>query len=169
MVASPRRSEAAPHAQDPTVDAPHPQDPTVDAVRALARAARVLERASGQISLAQYRVLSAIAAGDERASRIAERLELGRPTISAAVAALCRHGLLVRDEVVADQRAMDLRLTPAGVELLGRIESDMIDSLDSLLARTPDGGAVQRALVQLGRAIEEAQAERAAARRSARR
>jgi len=149
-------------------DAPPPtRDPTVDAVRALARAARILERASGQISLAQYRVLSAIAAGDERASRIAERLELGRPTISAAVAALCRHGLLVRDEVAADQRATDLRLTSAGVQLLGRIESDMVDSLEGLLARTPDGGEVRRALVQLGVAIEEAQAERAAARRSA--
>ncbi len=159
MVASPRRSDATPHTEDPTVDA----------VRALARAARVLERASGQISLAQYRVLSAIAAGDERASRIAERLELGRPTISAAVAALCRNGLLVRDEVLADQRATDLRLTPSGAELLGRIESDMVDSLEALLARTPDGGEVRRALVQLGVAIEETQAERAAARRSARR
>src|ERR1700761_7040788 len=106
MVASPRPSDRTPHAADPSVDA----------VRALARAARVLERASGQISLAQYRVLSAVAAGDERASRIAERLELGRPTISAAVATLCRHGLLVRDEVVADQRATDLRLTPSGAE-----------------------------------------------------
>jgi hypothetical protein len=45
----------------------------------------------------------------------------------------------------------------------------MVDSLEGLLARTPDGGEVRRALVQLGVAIEEAQAERAAARRSARR
>jgi DNA-binding MarR family transcriptional regulator len=145
---------------------PEVRNPTVDAVRALARAARGLERASSEISLAQYRVLSAIATGHERASRIAERLELGRPTISAAVTSLSRNGLLVRDDVPVDQRATALRLTPAGEELLAQIESDMVDRLDALLARTPDGNQVVRSLVWLGQAIEAASADRAVARRS---
>jgi DNA-binding MarR family transcriptional regulator len=60
----------------------------IEAVRALARATRVLERASGELSLAHYRVLAAIASGDERASRVANRLAIGKPTVSVAVEAL---------------------------------------------------------------------------------
>ncbi len=71
----------------------------VDAVRALARATRVLERASGELSLAHYRVLSAIASGEKRASRVAERLAIGKPTVSAAVEALAQRGLLLRSAV----------------------------------------------------------------------
>ena len=77
----------------------------VAAVRAVARLARVLERASGDLSMAHYRVLAAVADGDERASRVAARLALGKPTISASVDALCRRGLLTREDVVHDQRA----------------------------------------------------------------
>src|ERR1700685_3261276 len=87
----------------------------VEAVRALSRASRLLERASGELSLAHYRVLSAIASGDERASRIAARLALGKPTVSAAVSALCRRELLTRSDVAADQRAAALELTEAGL------------------------------------------------------
>jgi DNA-binding MarR family transcriptional regulator len=54
---------------------------------------------SSELNMVHYRVLSAIASGEDRASRVAERLELGRPAISAAVDALCRAGYLVRGEV----------------------------------------------------------------------
>ena len=92
----------------------------VAAVRAVARLARVLERASGDLSMAHYRVLAAVADGDERASRVAARLALGKPTISASVDALCRHGLLTREDVEHDQRATTLRLTDAGATRTAR-------------------------------------------------
>ncbi len=76
----------------PTGPSDVPADRARDAVRALARASRVLERASSELSLAHYRVLSAIASGDERGSRIAARLALGKPTVSAAVESLCQRG-----------------------------------------------------------------------------
>jgi DNA-binding MarR family transcriptional regulator len=133
----------------------------IEAIRSLARASRVLERASGELSLAHYRVLSAIASGDERASRVASRLALGKPTISATVEALCQRGLLERGEVQGDQRAATLRLTAAGVALLDRVESEMINRIDDLCARTPDGGQLLESLVWLGRAIDEIQARRA--------
>ena len=82
-------------------------------MRGLARAARILERVSGELSLAHYRVLSAIAGGDERASRVAERLALGKPAVSAAVESLSQRGLIARSEVAGDQRAAALRLTDA--------------------------------------------------------
>lgn len=139
--------------------APDDRAPAVEAIRALARAARLLERASGEISMAHYRVLSAVAGGEERASRVAERLELGRPAISSAVESLCRGGLLVRDGTEGDQRAFDLRVTPAGAALLARVEGEMAARLDDLCTRTGDGRRVREALVLLGDAIDARDAD----------
>jgi DNA-binding MarR family transcriptional regulator len=144
---------------------PGPGRAPVDAVRALARASRVLERASGELSLAHYRVLSAVASGDERASRVANRLALGKPTVSAAVDSLCQRGLLVREGVEADQRAASLRVTAAGAALLARVETEMIGRIEDLCARTPDGGQLMESLVWLGAAIDEMQHERAGERK----
>lgn len=136
-------------------------DTAVEAVRALARASRILERASGGLSLAHYRVLAAIASGDERASRIAARLALGKPTISASVESLCQRGLLARG-VEADQRVAVLRLTEAGRAVLEGVEAEMVHRLEALRARTPCGDQLLESLVWLGRAIDDSIAERMA-------
>jgi DNA-binding MarR family transcriptional regulator len=138
----------------------------IDAVRALARATRVLERASGELSLAHYRVLSAIASGDERASRVANRLAIGKPTVSAAVEALAQRGLLIRSAVDGDQRVAVLHLTPEGEALLARVEAEMIRRIDDLSGRTPDPDRLMESLVWLGAAIDDWQAQRAAERRA---
>jgi len=138
----------------------------IEAVRALARATRVLERASGELSLAHYRVLAAIASGDERASRVANRLAIGKPTVSAAVEALAQRGLLLRSAVDGDQRVAVLHLTPEGLALLARVEAEMIRRIDELCARTPDPGQLMESLVWLGAAIDDWQAQRAAERRA---
>jgi DNA-binding MarR family transcriptional regulator len=130
-------------------------------VRALARASRVLERASGELSLAHYRVLSAIASGDERASRVAARLAIGKPTVSAAVDTLVQRGLLIRSGVDGDQRVAALHLTPDGEALLSRVEAEMISRIDDLGRRTPDPDQLLQSLIWLGAAIDEAQAQRA--------
>ena len=135
-------------------------------MRALARATRVLERASGELSLAHYRVLAAIASGDERASRVANRLAIGKPTVSAAVEALAQRGLLVRSAVDGDQRVAVLHLTPEGQALLARVEAEMIRRLDELCGRTPDPDRLMESLVWLGAAIDDWQAQRAAVRRA---
>lgn len=147
---------------------PEPAPDAVEAVRALARASRILERASGDLNLAHYRVLSAVASGDERASRVAARLALGRPTVSAAVDSLCQRGLLTRDAAADDQRASVLRLTDRGRELLDGVEAEMVGRLDDLRARTPGGDRLVEALVWLGTAIDQATAERAARREGGR-
>jgi DNA-binding MarR family transcriptional regulator len=138
----------------------------IDAVRALARATRVLERASGELSLAHYRVLSAIASGDERASRVAERLAIGKPTVSAAVEALVQRGLLIRSAVDGDQRVAGLHLTVEGRALLARVETEMIRRIDDLCGRTPDPHRLMESLVWLGAAIDDRQAQRAAQRKA---
>jgi DNA-binding MarR family transcriptional regulator len=139
----------------------------IEAVRALARATRVLERASGELSLAHYRVLAAIASGDERASRVANRLAIGKPTVSAAVDVLVQRGLLLRSGVDGDQRVAALHLTPEGNAVLAHVESEMIRRIDDLCARTPDPDRLKESLVWLGAAIDDWQAQRAAERRRA--
>lgn len=120
----------------------------------------MMERASGGLSLAHFRVLSAVAAGDERASRVAARLALGKPTVSASVDALCSRGLLARSGVAGDQRAIQLSLTDAGRQLLAEAQGAMTTSLESLAARTGQRDDVIASLVALGEAIDEAVAER---------
>ena len=136
----------------------------VEAVRALARASRVLERASGELSLAHYRVLSAIASGDERASRVAHRLAIGKPTVSAAVDNLAQRGLLARTGVDADQRVAALHLTLEGEAVLSRVEAAMIRRIEDLGARTPNSAQLMESLAWLGAAIDDAHARRAAER-----
>jgi DNA-binding MarR family transcriptional regulator len=134
----------------------------VKAIRALARVARLLERSSGDLNLAHYRVLSAIAEGSERASRVADRLTLGKPTVSAAVESLTKRGLITREDVAEDRRATTLALTPAGEEALAAVDREMLGHLDDLLGRTEDSAQVLDSLGQLGKALDEQAAERAA-------
>ena len=133
-----------------------PAPSTPDAARVLARLSRLMERASGDLSLPHYRVLSAIADGDERATRLAERLALGKPTISASVEALCRRGLLTREAVAGDQRASALRLTPAGAAALAAAESAMVQRLALLASQSPEAAHAVAALPALGAALDSA-------------
>lgn len=136
---------------------------SLEAVRTLARASRLIERASDELSLAHYRVLSAIGSGDERASRIAARLAVGKPAMSAAVDALCRRGLVERLEVRGDQRAVALHLTAEGAALLDRVETEIVRRFETLWARTGDADRVVDALVALGQAMDNAFADRSQA------
>jgi DNA-binding MarR family transcriptional regulator len=114
-------------------------------------------------------VLAAVADGDERASRVAARLALGKPTVSAAVESLTKRGLLSREDAADDRRATTLALTPAGKAALAEVEGEMLARLDDLCARTPDPDAVLDALARLGEALDEVAEERLSARRAARR
>jgi len=130
-----------------------PNDAELEAIRALARLARILERATGELSLAHYRVLAAVADGHERASRVAARLALGKPTISSSVDALCRRGLLTRD-VADDQRAATLRITPAGEALLAEVDAAIAQRLRQVLTLVPDPAAALTALRSFGPALD---------------
>lgn len=134
------------------------------AVRALVRLSRLMERGSGELSLAQYRVLAAVAEGDERASHVARRLALGKPTISASVDALCRRGLLIRETAADDQRVSPLRLTADGGVALREAETAMLARLDAVLAHTADARDAVAALNRLAAGLDALVAERHASR-----
>lgn len=136
-------------------------DVPVDAVRAVVRLSRLFERSLDSLSLAQYRVLAQIAAGDERASRIARRLALGKPAVSATVESLRQRGLLVRGGLDEDRRVTPLSLTPQGRSVLDAAERVMTEALGEVLTHTPDSDAAGTVLLQLGDALEEILSERA--------
>jgi DNA-binding MarR family transcriptional regulator len=137
---------------------------TVDVVSSpaptIARLARILERKTGGLSLAHYRILSAVAAGNERASHLAERLALGKPAISAAVDSLCAAGFLARVAVEDDGRATSLQLTEAGRHRLAEADASISPWLDEVIARTPDPAQARQVLDWLGDALDELAEER---------
>ncbi|MDA8297341.1 MAG: MarR family winged helix-turn-helix transcriptional regulator [Actinomycetota bacterium] len=135
-------------------------DPALGALRALTRSARMLERSCGELSLAQYRVLAAIADGAEQASRIARRLALGKPAVSTLVETLCERGLLERHSVAGDQRAAALDLTERGRAVLQAAEEEMLAKLAAIAGKSGAGDALIAALAAMDRAIEALAGER---------
>jgi DNA-binding MarR family transcriptional regulator len=132
-----------------------------DAVLALSRLSRIVERASDELSLADYRVMSAIVGGEARASRLASRLLLGKPTISSTVDSLSRRGLIVKSTVEGDNRAIELSLSARGAEVFSRMEGRMVRQLELLAGRTPNPAQVIQSLDWLGAVIEDSMAAHA--------
>ena len=133
-----------------------------EAVRAIVRASRIVEAASGELGIADFRVLSIIAAGEDSPSRVAARLLLSRPTISATLDSLLKRGLIVRASVPDDARAAALSLSDEGADLLRRAEVRMARQLELLCERTPDAHRLVESLAWLGDAVEAAVLERIA-------
>jgi DNA-binding MarR family transcriptional regulator len=141
-----------------------PIDPAalIEAVRAIARVSRVVNPAAGDLSFADYRLMAIITSGEVRASRLAARLALGKPTISASVDSLCKRGLLERSSVPGDSRGTALSLTEDGVALFEQVEGRMARQLELLCERTPNGAQVIESLGWLGDVLEAAVNDRLA-------
>jgi DNA-binding MarR family transcriptional regulator len=108
------------------------------AARTIALLGRVLERAAGDLTLAQYRVLAMVSAGDERASLLAGRLAITKPSVSAVVDGLVERGYLAREPVDGDRRAIRLRITTDGTKALGAAEAAMAERLEPLVDALDD-------------------------------
>jgi DNA-binding MarR family transcriptional regulator len=133
-------------------------------VRALALAARRLERATADLTLAQYRVLALVAGGDERSSLVAERLAVARPTITAVVDGLVERGYLTREAVAGDRRSQRLVVTDPGRDALDASEQSMATAIADVLDDAADRDAVVGALLDLDDALSAFYARRLAAR-----
>src|ERR1700709_2493970 len=118
------------------------------AARALSLAARSLERAAAvrDLTLAQFRILALIAAGDERSTLLAERLAVAKPTITAVVDGLVERGFVAREAVVGDRRSIRAVLTPAGIGALGAAEEEMTDTLGRIFQHARERDALLEAL-----------------------
>ena len=125
------------------------------AVRGLALAARSLEHAAGDLTLAQYRVLAFVASGTERSSLVAEGLALAKPTVTAAVDLLVERKLVTREAVEGDRRSLRLAVTPAGADALSTAERSMGERLDQVLEFARDPEALLAALCDLDDAVAD--------------
>jgi DNA-binding MarR family transcriptional regulator len=123
------------------------------AVRGLALAARSLEQAAGDLTLAQYRVLAFVASGAERSSLVARGLALAKPTVTAAVDGLVERNLLTREAVEGDRRSLRLAVTPTGAAALRAAEHSMAERLDRVLEHARDPEALIEALCDLDDAL----------------
>jgi DNA-binding MarR family transcriptional regulator len=129
--------------------------------------ARVMERSSLGLSLPQYRILSLVARGDERATVLAGRLALTKPTVSAIVDTLVERGVLERRAVEGDRRSTQLVVTDAGRTALAQSEAAMADELGRLLDQVAQRDAVLSALAELDTVLRSEWQERVAARLTA--
>jgi DNA-binding MarR family transcriptional regulator len=128
------------------------------AVRALAMGARVLERALGDMTLPQFRVLVLIATSPERANRLAERAAVSRPSLTGLLDGLEARGWVRRVDVEGDRRGVNLEVTPEGAAALKHAEQAMTRELkDVLLSASSDRdrARVVDGLDALGQAIRE--------------
>ncbi len=122
-------------------------------LRGLAHLARFLERNSAGMGLAQYRVLSTIAAGDVRASQLASRLTVGKPAVSAILETLAARGFLERAVEPDDRRATCLTVTEAGRRALDTAEHTMAEALAEILAMTAQPALAADQLAALAEAL----------------
>jgi DNA-binding MarR family transcriptional regulator len=123
------------------------------AVRTLAYASRGLERAAAPLTLPQYRILGLIAGAPERASRLAQRVDVTKSSLTGVLDALESRGLIERADVHGDRRGVTLVLTPAGTAALEDADAAAGAWLESVLATADRPDAVVAALTDLGDAL----------------
>jgi DNA-binding MarR family transcriptional regulator len=125
------------------------------AVRALAFGARMIERALDDMTLPQFRVLSLIASSPERASRVAEKAAVSRPSLTGLLDGLEARGWVRRVEVDGDRRGVGLEVTSHGQAALRAAEDAAQARLDHVLEQLPsdERDAVITALNALGDAF----------------
>jgi DNA-binding MarR family transcriptional regulator len=131
------------------------QQRAAQAVMILLRLFRSLERVDTDLTPQQYRILKLAGAGGERSARLAERLAVAKPTLTATADGLVAAGYARRDTEPGDRRVVRLCLTAAGHEALDRADVAYTQWLDGLLAHTAEPDQVLPALDTLSRAMDE--------------
>lgn len=104
-----------------------------------------LALAAIDLTLPQFRVLSLLAQGADRPSRLAARLDVRRPTVTAVVDGLEARGLVARTAGDEDRRRVTHSLTPAGRRLLEAADQ-AADARLGAVAASLGGAEAARAL-----------------------
>ena len=125
------------------------------AVLTVMRLFRALERVDTGLTAQQYRILKLAGAGGERSARLAERLTVAKPTLTATADALVAAGYAQREAEAGDRRVVRLSLTAAGRAALERADAVYADWLSPLLDATGDTAGVLEALRGLDAAMDE--------------
>ena len=124
------------------------------AVMTVLRLFRALERVDSELTPQQYRIMKLAGAGGERSARLAERLAVAKPTLTATADGLVAAGYARRDTEAGDRRVVRLCLTAAGREALDRADAAYGGWLDQVLAETGEPDLVLHALDLLNQAMD---------------
>lgn len=109
------------------------------------------------IDIPQWRVLATLSMGEGwTAKAIVASTRTHKSTISRAVEALTRRGLIEAIQSPDDKRAFQLRLTGPGRKLFRQLEPLVLDYERQLLARLSDGEgrALEKGITALERALK---------------
>lgn len=137
----------------------------LDVLPVLVRLGRILEKVPTPVTLAQYRLMALVASGEAQASRLATRLAVSRPTVTATVDALLAGGLLTRTRDSDDGRAARLDLTASGREKLQESNRLFEERLGGVFNSISEPDHLVRLLLEIDQAIEEDHAQRRAVHR----
>jgi DNA-binding MarR family transcriptional regulator len=129
----------------------------------LLRLFRALERVDTDLTPQQYRILKLAGAGGERSARLAERLAVAKPTLTATADGLVAAGYARRDAEPGDRRVVRLCLTDKGRDALDRADAAYGQWLDQLLAETGAPDQVLSTFDALNEAMDEVRRARHAA------
>jgi len=131
------------------------QDETISALLVVLRIARVLERIDAGISPQQYRMLKLIGLGGERSARLAEKLAVAKPTLTATADSLVAAGLACREAEPGDRRVVRLHLTPAGHAAMQQADAAYTAWFGSVLEQTGRRDEIVADLLRLDEAMTE--------------
>ncbi len=125
------------------------------AILVILRLNRGLDCVDAGLTPAQYRIMKLAGAGGERSTRLAQRLAVAKPTLTALADGLVAAGYASRTAEPGDRRVVRLTLTEAGQAALDRADAAYAAWLTGLLTATGEPAAVLAALGQLDEALTE--------------
>jgi len=140
----------------------------LEIVLGILRLARALDSVDSGLSPQQYRILKLAGAGGERSARLAERLAVAKPTLTAIADSLVAAGLARREAEPGDRRVVRLHLTEAGLAAVERADAAYGQWLDKILGLAGNAEQLQADLHLMVGALEELRRRRKAAAASTR-
>jgi DNA-binding MarR family transcriptional regulator len=130
-------------------------DQVTQAILVILRLNRGLDCVDAGLTPAQYRIMKLAGAGGERSTRLAQRLAVAKPTLTALADGLVAAGYASRTAEPGDRRVVRLTLTEAGQAALDRADAAYAAWLTGLLTATGEPATVLAALGQLDAALTE--------------
>lgn len=132
-----------------------PDAATIRPALVVMRLSRAMGRLETGLTLPQYNILALISNGGERSARLADKLAVAKPTLTAAADGLVEMGYLTREAEPGDRRVVRIYLTPAGREALARADALYDAWFAELFDATGESEGVRDALELLGSAMRE--------------
>jgi DNA-binding MarR family transcriptional regulator len=114
----------------------------------------VLESTDSGLTLPQYRMLTALSEGGERSARLAERLTIRKPTVTALADGLVAAGYAQRHSEPGDRRIVQIHITEEGRAALAKAEEAYTTRLKSVLDDVPDQAQFVEAMRAIGSALD---------------